>query len=102
MSARYQRLMALLVAQITSGERPPGSRMPSARELAVTASPDGTPWGRSTAERAMAALAADGWTSAAPGSGTYVAERLPVPGRSLEERVAAVEARLDKHERGHG
>jgi DNA-binding GntR family transcriptional regulator len=109
MSARYQRLVAALVAEITSGARAPGTRMPSVRELARTPAPDGAPWGSSTAERAMRALGEAGWTTAAAGSGTYVADPLPGERPTLEQRVdahdaeiAALKARLGEHERGHG
>jgi DNA-binding GntR family transcriptional regulator len=93
MSARYQRLAAAIVADILSGRLAMGSRTPSARELAKMTAPDGAPWGRATAERAMRALAEGGWTSPAVGSGTYVADQLPAgPPVSEGERLAAVEA----------
>ncbi len=88
MSAKYRRLADALIADITAGKYPPGSRLPSARELAKD-------HGITTVQRAMRALVEEGWTSPASGSGTYVADPLPAPpvrGRSLEERVADLEA----------
>ena len=85
MTAKYRRLADHLIDEIRSGRRAPGSPMPSVRDLAAE-------HGQSTAWRAMQALAAEGWTVATPGAGTFVAERLPVSGRSVEDRLAAAEA----------
>ena len=92
MTATYRRLADELVARIRAGEFPPGSRLPSARQLQAAG------WGLSSVQRAMQALVDEGWTRPVSGSGTYVADPLPVERPAvptLEDRVAAVERRLD-------
>jgi len=96
-TATYRRLADELVARIRAGEFPPGSRLPSARQLQAAG------WGLSSVQRAMQALAEEGWTRPVSGSGTYVADPVPpapVPGLSLEERVADLEAWRRKVEGG--
>lgn len=100
MSAKYRRLADALIADIRAGKYPPGSQLPSVRQMRA----DGI--GLSTVQRALQALAEEGWTVPAPGSGTYVADHLPAwprpAARSVEERLADLEARMDAHERSHG
>jgi len=78
-----------LTAAIRAGVHPPGSRLPSVRELQAS---EGV--ARQTAANALDLLVEEGWARQAPGSGTYVADPLPAePARpvSLEDRVAALE-----------
>lgn len=99
MSAKYRRLADRLIAEIRAGKYPPGSQLPSVRQMRA----DGI--GLSTVQRALQALAEEGWTVPAPGSGTYVADPLPEPRpapRSVEDRLADLEAWRAEHERRHG
>ncbi len=84
MSAKYRRLTDALIAEIRTGQRRPGDLLPSVRELSVE-------HGQTVAQRALRELVAEGWATAAPGSGTYVADVLPNTTPTLEERVTALE-----------
>jgi DNA-binding GntR family transcriptional regulator len=81
-----------LIAEIRSGRRQPGERVPSVRELASQRGPDGREHGQSVAQGALETLVQEGWATSAVGSGTYVVEILPDVKPSLEERLAQVEA----------
>src|SRR3954469_4219910 len=62
-------LFRKLEAQIRSGELPPGSKMPSQKDLAESASVS-----RTVVREAVARLTAQGLTSSRQGSGVFVAE----------------------------
>lgn len=62
-------------AAILSGVMPPGTRLPSSRELAHQAGV-----GRNTIVRAFEQLAAEGFVESRMGSGTFVAAELPEKG----------------------
>jgi GntR family transcriptional regulator / MocR family aminotransferase len=66
------RIHAWLVEGIRGGQLPPGSRLPSARQLAAE-------WGvsRGTVDEAFAWLQADGWIERRVGRGSVVAAALP-------------------------
>lgn len=65
----YRAIAADLAARITSGEYPPGSKLPSYAELALLYSVS-----VSTAQRAIALLQDRGVVVGATGRGLYVAE----------------------------
>ncbi|MEY9969552.1 DNA-binding GntR family transcriptional regulator [Streptacidiphilus sp. MAP12-16] len=80
----YLRLADALRAEILSGERAPGSRMPSIaalqREYGVSEQP---------VRQALRVLTSEGLVEGRPGSGTYVLER-PTPRRMGRGRYGAV------------
>jgi DNA-binding transcriptional regulator YhcF (GntR family) len=78
---RYRVLAAQIVAQIKAGTYPPGTLLPSLREMG----------GRGVAQGASRWLQSAGWVVADSTRGLRVADPLP-DGRTLEERVADLEA----------
>lgn len=66
----YRQIAAFLRARITSGELPPGARLP-----AVQAVMDEYGVARATARKAMRVLADEGLARVVTGWGTYVAPR---------------------------
>jgi DNA-binding GntR family transcriptional regulator len=90
----WQKLVDDLEAEIRSGARRPGSKLPSVAEQEAQGI------SQSTTMRAYRELAAMGLTQAVAGSGTYVAD--PVPEhvtpttiQALVDRITAQEARLE-------
>ncbi|MGW2686378.1 GntR family transcriptional regulator [Streptomyces sp. NPDC001414] len=78
---RYLQLTALLEQMITDGAFPPGTRMPSARQVA-----EQYDYTANCAQHALRLLRERGLTVAGPRSGTYVARREPAsPGRQAED-----------------
>jgi DNA-binding GntR family transcriptional regulator len=63
----YRQVAAILRGEITSGERPPGSRLPSIADLVQT-------YGiaRTTAGKALRLLVTEGLAEMSQGMGTYV------------------------------
>lgn len=84
---KTERLVAVLLDEIRSGERPPGSPLPSRRELAAE-------HGEHAALEAMRWLRDHGWVVARVGTGTYVADPLPHVPASDEDRLSELEARI--------
>lgn len=78
-----------LAARITSGEIPVGAKMPGRRELAGAeqVSPQ-------TVEKALRVLAGWGLVESAQGVGVFVISDQPVIPRTLEQRVADLEAEM--------
>lgn len=68
----YRKLHTRLVTEISSGGIRPGTRLPSTRSLARTLGVS-----RATVILAFEELVSEGYLQGQPGSGTYVAERLP-------------------------
>jgi len=66
----HRQIAADIIAQIESGELPPGRRVPSEKDIV-----DAYGVARTTARRAVAALRAGGWIVTVAGRGSYVAER---------------------------
>lgn len=66
----YLQIAAILRARITSGELPPGTRLPSVAGLIAE-------YGvaRTTARKALRVLAGEGLARVVPGWGTYTASR---------------------------
>ena len=66
----YVQIAAILRARITSGELPPGTRLPSVQDLIGE-------YGvaRTTARKALRVLAGEGLARVVPGWGTYTASR---------------------------
>lgn len=66
----YVQIAAILRARITSGELPPGTRLPSVQDLIGE-------YGvaRTTARKALRVLAGEGLARVVPGWGTYAASR---------------------------
>lgn len=70
----YLQIYQELLAQINQGTYPPGSKLPSEKELAEAYNVS-----RITSKKAMDTLAADGVISRTPGRGTFVLERPEAP-----------------------
>ena len=66
----YQQIAQQLRQLITSGEFPPGSRLPAERELAAQLGVS-----RPSVREALIALEVEGWVEVRTGSGVYVLER---------------------------
>lgn len=75
----YRRLYRYLAGEIRSGRLPPGSRLPSKRQLCAQQGVS-----ISTVETAYEMLAAEGYILSRPRSGFYVCDLLPLP--RLEDR----------------
>lgn len=84
-----------IVARIKAGELPPGSRLPSVKDLTAE-------HGDSTARRVMRTLQDQGWAVSVGPAGTFVADPLPSTLPTIEERLAALEAWRAEVERGNG
>jgi DNA-binding GntR family transcriptional regulator len=89
-SPRWRRLADQLAQEIRSGQRVPGSKLPSFAEQ------DAAGCSQTTTMRAYRELTAAGLAVTVQGSGTYVADPLPAthPSPTLEElatRIAALE-----------
>lgn len=87
----WRQLVDDLTAEIRSGSRAPGSKLPSVAELQETQG-----LSQSTTMRAYRELATQGLVVSVAGSGTYVADPLPVPVETitmeeLTQRVQALE-----------
>ncbi len=76
----YRQIYLALREQILSGDLPPGSRLPSGRSLARQLGV-----ARITVAQAYGQLAAEGYSEARPGSGTYVSPDL----RQAREQAGA-------------
>jgi GntR family transcriptional regulator len=68
----YVQLRDQIAAAIGRGDLPPGARLPTMREVAVTLSID-----LNTVQRAYAALGEDGLVTKVQGRGSFVAEAPP-------------------------
>ena len=68
---------------ILSGALPPGSRMPSVRQLAMDLSIN-----PNTIQRAYRELEMQGWVASVPGKGSFVCG---IPGEYQQERLVALE-----------
>jgi GntR family transcriptional regulator len=89
----WRRLADQLAADIRSGARAPGSKLPSVAEQEAAG------LSQSTTMRAYRELAQQGLAVAVSGSGTYVADPLPGPTtgatlQQLDARVRAIEEKL--------
>ncbi|MDT5239690.1 MAG: hypothetical protein QOD97_1888 [Mycobacterium sp.] len=82
--ARYKAVVDALATDIRAGKIPPGTRLPTHRELAAR---EGL--ALVTATRVYAELAAMGLVSGETGRGTYVRETSLPPGRGMEQRAFA-------------
>jgi GntR family transcriptional regulator len=69
---RYEEIADDLIERIKSGEFPPGSRLPSRRELK-----DHYEVTEPVTDRAMQVLRIMGWTETLPGVGVFVAAKAP-------------------------
>jgi GntR family transcriptional regulator len=67
----YRVIADELIARIRSGDLPPGAQMPSLTELTEK-------YSEGPVRRAMQVIKAEGWAVSVVGSGTYVADPLPV------------------------
>ena len=94
---RYRRVAADLRSRIAAGEFPVGSALPSQRSLAESYSV-----ALATLDRAVRLLAEEGMIEVTPGAGTFVISAESRPRKTLAERVADLERRLDRHEQEHG
>src|SRR5512141_504856 len=84
----WRRLADDLAHEIRSGQREPGSRLPSYVELAEKG------YAQSTVTRAYQELTAQGLLVTVPGSGTFVVEKIPELARPIPEVLADHEARI--------
>lgn len=81
--ARYKQLVDALAAQIHSGRLPPGTRLPTHRQLAAK---EGL--ALVTATRVYAELEAMGLVSGEPGRGTFVRETFLPRGQGIDQQAA--------------
>ena len=82
--ARYKGVVDALAADIRAGKIPPGTRLPTHRELAAR---EGL--ALVTATRVYAELAAMGLVSGETGRGTFVRDTSLSPGHGIDQRVFA-------------
>lgn len=68
----WRQVAQYVIDRITSGEYPPGSRVPSTLELAVKLGV-----ASSTSQKALAHLRAEGWLRGEVGLGTFVVDEPP-------------------------
>ena len=87
-------ILRQFVSQIREGVLPPGTRLPSERELI-----DVLGVGRSSVREALQALAAMGLVEVCPGQGTFVVE--PKPPLALDVAVDTLSSTLQKDMRDH-
>jgi DNA-binding GntR family transcriptional regulator len=92
----YLRLADALRAEILSGGREPGSRMPSIADLCRDHGLSEQP-----VRQALRVLAAEGLTEGRPGSGTYVRHR-PAPARIARGRYRAAGSPFAAESRARG
>lgn len=85
---QWRRLVDDLTREIRSGQRAPGTRLPSYAELAEHG------YAQSTVTRAYQEMTTQGLLVAVPGSGTYVADPVPPPIRPVPDMLADHEARI--------
>jgi len=90
--SRWRQLLSQLEAEIRAGTRPPGSKLPSIAQQQV----DGI--SQTTTLRAYGELVSMGLAASIPGSGTYVADPLPVsdPEMTLEALANRIR-RIEEH-----
>lgn len=91
---KYLQIAGHIRDQIIRGDRPPGSEVPSERELAAT-------WNvaRPTASKALDVLRQQGFVESIVGSGTYVLDRSAVPrARERYERAKQLGTMYSDHE----
>lgn len=86
-STAPEMVVEQLLHKIKSGEIPPGSRLPSQRDLALSFGV-----GRSSIREALNALAVMGHLDVQQGRGTFVASRMPGADPSLQKLKAALKA----------
>jgi GntR family transcriptional repressor for pyruvate dehydrogenase complex len=86
-STAPEMVVEQLLCKIRSGEIPPGSRLPSQRDLALSFGV-----GRSSIREALNALAVMGHLDVQQGRGTFVSSRMPGTDPSLQKLKAALKA----------
>jgi DNA-binding GntR family transcriptional regulator len=84
----WRQLADDLIREIRSGQRAPGSQLPSYVDLS------GAGYSQATVARAYRELADQGLLVAVPGSGSYVADPVPPPIRPVPDVLADHEARI--------
>lgn len=91
---KYLQIAGHIRDQIVRGDRPPGSEVPSERELAAT-------WNvaRPTASKALDVLRQQGFVESRVGSGTYVLDQSPAPrARERYDRAKQLGTMYSEHE----
>lgn len=73
MPTKVETVIADVVRRIRSGEYPPGSKLPSAREMRETFDVS-----QMTIRTAVERLRAEGWVTTSPGAGVFVSENPPM------------------------
>ena len=83
----YEQIQAELRRLMLTGALPPGSRLPSVRELAgqLAINPN-------TIQRAYEALEQEGYVYSVPGKGSFAAHRLEMDDRRKEELLRQLDA----------
>lgn len=92
-----ERIATKIRTQIASGQLRPGARVPSAAEIARSEGVHPR-----TAQHALSILKSQGLITTHYGRGSFVAGTPPEPKPSLEERLSALEARVNRIERDRG
>lgn len=97
MQKGYRAIANQIRARIQSGDLPAGSQLEGIRALATEHGVT-----TATAQRAVTALAQEGWLTVRPSSGTYVAEHQPTAStpdlHTLAEEVADLKRRVERLE----
>lgn len=84
---KFRRVADALIAEMRRGTRPPGSRLPTQRELT-----DAHGW--ATGVRARKALVDEGWAVAVAGSGLFVPDVLPADPVDVQQQLREHERRI--------
>ena len=86
-STAPEKVVEQILHKISTGELPPGTRLPAQRDLAVSFGV-----GRSSIREALNALAVMGYLDVRHGRGTFIAAALPVSEPSVSKLKAALKA----------
>ncbi len=73
MPAKFEVVMTRIIVAIRSGDYPPGSRLPSAREMRAEFGVS-----QMTIRTAIERLRAAGWVTTTPGAGVFVTDHPPL------------------------
>lgn len=73
MPTKVETVIADVIRRIRAGEYPPGSKLPSAREMRETYDVS-----QMTIRTAVERLRAEGWVTTSPGAGVFVSEKPPM------------------------
>ncbi|MBQ7565834.1 MAG: GntR family transcriptional regulator [Oscillospiraceae bacterium] len=87
----YEQIKSALRRQMTEGELPPGSRLPSVRELAAELAVN-----PNTIQRAYRELEADGLLCSVPGKGNFVADDFRADADAIRDLLTELDETVAK------